>query len=141
MKVAGHTSPRAGASVISNACRARVSALWFVLLTGLFLAACAGRNGAREDGTVRGLADLFLDGRTTRTDVRDKLGQPTAAFEQGRLLVYLVARNKKEGFLPFPREVVRDAEWESEWIDEEYSVVLVFDGDVLQRHSLVRFRE
>ena len=112
-----------------------------VLLTGLFLAACTGRSGAPTDGALRGLTAFFVDGRTTRTDVLDKFGEPAAAFEQGRLLVYLVARNNREGFLPFPREIVRDDEWEPEWADEEYSVVLVFDGDVLQRHSMVRFRE
>jgi hypothetical protein len=103
------------------------------------------------------------DAQTTRREVRESFGEPTASLEGGRIWAYRMLLHKEEYFLFVDREAETDESELGEWIeavrvplpesvsgdkqgralrskDHRYSLVLVFEDDVLQRHSLVRLR-
>ena len=91
-------------------------------------------------GPPRGRADLlnFLaDGKTTKEEVLVQLGQPSGKFEQEKILTYqLVYESGNNGYYV----VERESSWNNEpvWLNTQYSLVLVFDGqNILRRHSLV----
>jgi hypothetical protein len=68
------------------------------------------------------LLTFLRAGETTRQEVLGKLGQPSASFEQGRVLTYRVGHDAKQGYhvvTANPRQL---------WEGVRYSVVLVFDA-------------
>jgi hypothetical protein len=103
------------------------------------------------------------DVQTTRREVREAFGEPTATLEGGRIWAYRMRLDREEYFLFVDRDAQTDAAGLGEWTEavrvplpksvsgdkqgralrskaHRYSLVLVFEGDVLQRHSLVRLR-
>jgi hypothetical protein len=105
----------------------------------------------------------LADMRTTRREVRESFGEPSATLKDGRIWAYRMLLDKDEYFLYVDREAETEkselAGWsetvrvslpESAPADEQgkalrseahrYSLVLVFEEDVLQRHNLVRLR-
>jgi hypothetical protein len=88
------------------------------------LAACSTPVGHKD------LLDFLSDGLTRREDVLLKLGEPSARFEESRIVTYRLGRDDG-GYFPAggPR---------SDWSAAPYSLVLVFDSNgILTRHSLV----
>ena len=100
-----------------------------VLLVLGFLVGCATTPipGASHD-----LLKFLQIGQTTRQEVLLKLGQPSASFEQEKILTYRLGEDAKQGYyliMPYAA---------TEWKEVHYSLVLVFDSSsVLQRQSLV----
>jgi len=93
-----------------------------------------------RDRAARGRADLlnFLaDGKTTKEEVLVQLGQPSGKFEQEKILTYQLGyESGNNGYYV----VERESSWNNEpvWLNTQYSLVLVFDGqNILRRHSLV----
>ncbi len=68
------------------------------------------------------------DGKTDREEIVLRLGRPESQFENGRIWIYAMLLNE-EGKLEVRKE--RYFHW-------QYNLVLVFDGDVLKRYSLLR---
>jgi hypothetical protein len=99
-----------------------------VLLLG-FLVGCATTPipGASHDL----LKFLHVD-QTTRQAVLLRLGQPSASFEQEKILTYRLGEDAKQGYyLIIPSATMQ-------WRGVHYSLVLVFDSSgVLQRQNLV----
>jgi hypothetical protein len=102
-----------------------------VALVVVGLAACAPRiPGAAPD-----LLTFLRAGETTREEVVLKLGQPSASFEQERILTYRVGQDPKQGFFLI---VPNRLDW---WQNVRYSVVLVFDANgVLEKQRFVPVR-
>ena len=91
-------------------------------------------------GPPKGRADWFsflADNQTTKEEVILKLGQPSGRFESERILTYrLGCESGNDGYYV----VERESSWNNEpvWLNTQYSLVLVFDGqNILRRHSLV----
>ncbi len=79
------------------------------------------------------LLAFLKDGSTTREDVYLQLAEPSATFEGGRILTYLLDQDQR-GYVLMRR---REKAWNG-----RFSLVLAFDEQgVLRRHSLVRIRD
>lgn len=79
------------------------------------------------------LLTFLQDGVTTREDVYMKLAEPSAVWEDGRILTYQLDHNH-QGYVPMRR---RETAWTA-----KYSLVLSFDKQgILLRHSLVRMKD
>ncbi len=68
------------------------------------------------------------DGKTDREEIVLRLGRPESQFENGRIWIYAMLLNEK-GKLEVRKEL---------YFHWQYNLVLVFDGDVLKRYSLLR---
>lgn len=101
----------------------------FATLLLFLVIACAT---SRQPGDTALLAFLSA-GQTTRAEVLQRLGQPSARFENDAILTYRIGGDADQGFY------VRDAP--GTWYKTNYSLVLVFgDGGYLERHTLVPVR-
>lgn len=88
------------------------------------IAGCASTPAGRGD-----LLDFIADGRTRREELLLKFGEPSASFEDARIVAYRLRRDDG-GYLL--------SRWRENWAGVHYSLVLVFDaGGLLQRHALV----
>lgn len=111
----------------------RACSLLFPLAMFLTLVGCATSTapGIAPNPT---LLSFLQDGATSRTDVLNRLGEPSTVFEQDRILTYRIAGDPDRGF--WIRE--RTGQPNTGWIGVNRSLVLVFDEQgLLQRHSLV----
>lgn len=98
-------------------------------------------SGCATSQPLKSRADLLtflVDGKTARQEVFLQLGQPSARFENERILTYRLGyESKNSGYYVLEREVTYEG-WPA-WKAANFSLVLVFDeGGVLKRHSLVR---
>ena len=75
----------------------------------------------------------FLDRQAVnRQEVQSHLGEPSAAFEHGRVLTYRLSRSGK-GYGADPRQ--------SGWEGVTYDLVVEFDEhDMVRKHTLVTIR-
>jgi len=70
---------------------------------------------------------------TSRETILLKLGEPSASFEQGRILTYRIGADDDQGYFLLDRQV--------RWTNTKYSLVLVFDGKgFLTKHNLIPVR-
>jgi hypothetical protein len=83
-------------------------------------------------GASQDLLKFLHIGATTRQEVLLKLGQPSAAFEQEKILTYRLGEDNRQGyFVVSPKAALP-------WQTVRYSLVLVFDTNgMLQSQSLV----
>ena len=82
------------------------------------------------------LLDFLADGRTPRRQVLERLGQPSGRFDGGNILTYRLACGKNtKSYQVVAREATASG-WPT-WLQAKYSLVLVFDGGVLRKHTLV----
>jgi hypothetical protein len=79
---------------------------------------------------------FVCDGTLTRDQAILKLGEPTGRFEQDRILTWLISADKDGTVSPVQRTVVPDT-LTLNCGHAQFSLVMVFSGDVLQRHSIV----
>ncbi len=99
----------------------------------LTLAGCMTPPHARKD-----LLEFFAIGTTTREEVLLQLGQPSASFEQDRIITYRVGQYTDQGYYIISPKVVQPAQSTS-WQDVRFSLVIVFDErGRLQKHQLVQ---
>ena len=108
--------------------RRRCRALWIALLSTV-VASCATTEPLQGDPA---LFDFLQDGVTTRDAVMLRLGQPSATFQDERILTYRIGEIADKGyFVEVPSAT-------QQWQHVRYSLVLVFGADdKLQKHSLV----
>ena len=121
-----------------------------VLLFAALVGGCAHPYTTPE--VNRTWLNFLQDNRTTRQQVVTKLGEPTASFENGRIVAYrLIGPNAPDPardiylFKPLdgiPPIVARAPEPldEVDWsVRLEWSLVLVYDPQqIVMRHSVVR---
>ena len=102
------------------------------LLMVMLLGCVAGCATPAIPGASRDLLKFLQTGQTTRQEVLLKLGQPSAVFEQEKILTYRLGEDPKQGyFIVAPKAALS-------WQAVHYSLVMVFDGSgILQRQSLV----
>lgn len=75
----------------------------------------------------------FLVAGISRETVLLKLGEPSASFEQGRILTYRIGEENDQGYFLLDRQV--------RWNNTKYSLVLVFDEKGgLTKHALIKVR-
>lgn len=83
-------------------------------------------------GASQDLLKFLHIGKTTREAVLLKLGQPSAAFEQEKILTYRLGEDTSQGYYVVSPKAALP------WQNVRHSLVLVFDDNgVLQRQSLV----
>lgn len=101
--------------------------LWMLAIACMALLACATTPMGRED-----LLDFLKDGKTRREDVQLQLGEPSAQYEESRILAYRLSKDEAGYVLVGHRD---------NWLGVQYNLMLEFDADgVLRRHSLVAIR-
>jgi hypothetical protein len=95
-------------------------------LASLLTIACA----APETQGDTALLTFIADGETTRTEAVLHLGQPSASFENDRILTWRLHGDDQAGYF------ISDDP--GTWNEVRYSLVLVFGSDgVLETHSKV----
>lgn len=83
-------------------------------------------------GASPDLLAFLADGTTTREEVVLKLGQPSANFEEDRILTYRIGEHVTLGYYPIVPDQVLP------WQSVRHSLVLVFDeAGILKKHNLV----
>jgi hypothetical protein len=104
----------------------------WVLAALLFMPLSGCQTPPAIPGASPGLLNFVQDGRTTREEIMLKLGQPSASFEQERILTYRIGHDPAQGYYLVAPNQLR------QWQDVRHSLVLVFDGGgVLLKHTLV----
>lgn len=103
--------------------RLRWSIISFCLvLTVAMPISCAPRREVMDAHDANKAFEYLQDGKITKEEIRDRLGEPLSSYENGRIVIYLWFDEKSKDY-------------------EVYNIVLVFEKDnVLKRHSLVRVR-
>ena len=103
----------------------RPRSAWALVL--VLLGACASTPFGQPD-----LLTFIEDGQTTREQVFLTLGEPSATYEDGRILTFRLARDDGGYFLVEKAPGFRSV---------KYSLVLAFDdAGLLRRHSLVAIK-
>jgi hypothetical protein len=94
----------------------------FLLLIAVLTVSCATKRQAIDTQLVGDRFGYLQDGKTNRQEIINRLGNPHYIYENGRITIY-------------------------SWFDEEsgdyveYDIVLIFyENDILERHSVVRVR-
>ena len=107
------------------------------VLAAVSAAACLAGCGAQAPPAGRpDLLDFLADGRTGKGQVLERLGPPSGRFEDGDILTYRLAYEPaNKGYHVVGREVTASG-W-PKWLQAKYSLVLVFEGGVLRKHTLV----
>jgi hypothetical protein len=105
----------------------------WICLGAFFLALTGVVEGCASTPKYRTNPLAFLDQPTvSRQDVVSRLGNPSAEFEQARVLTYRLSRCKNGHVVDKP---TRD------WEGIECDLVIVLDaGDIVQRHKLIEIR-
>ncbi len=100
---------------------------WLIAASMLALSGCSTTPVGRGD-----LLDFIQDGVTTREDIILRLGEPSATYENSRIMTYRLSRDEGGWFL-------RAAD--KRWYGNVANLVVVFDDrSVVTRHSLVQVR-
>jgi len=114
-----------------------------VLLPAM-IALLAGCNRGGHTGPVGLEVELELlaleltDGVTSREEIRAALGPPCSSFEADRLWSYaLLPRSNGRLAVSAREREASDPEYLL-WKHKSYNLILVFDGDILKRHTLLR---
>lgn len=101
----------------------------FVLCALFILVGCASLPPIPAD---KNLLNIVAPG-TSQEAILLKLGEPSASFEQGRILTYRIGADDDNGYFLLDRQV--------RWTNTKYSLVLVFDEKgFLAKHTLVQVR-
>ena len=100
---------------------------WLIAASMLVLSGCSTTPVGRGD-----LLDFIQDGVTTRADIVLRLGEPSATYENSRIMTYRLSRDEGGWFLQ-----VSDKRWHGNVAN---LVVVIDDHSVVIRHSLVQFR-
>lgn len=98
----------------------------YIFALGFFLYGCWTVQPL-EDSELGQYRGFIQDGKTTKQEVRVRLGQSSSAYEKNRILIYHVFL-KDDG-----RMVLKDS-------GTCHALVLVFDqAEVLDRHRIVKY--
>ena len=105
----------------------RLISNWLMAASMLVSAGCSTTPAGRGD-----LLDFIQDGVTTRVDIILRLGEPSATYENSRIMTYRLSRDEGGWFLRVP---------DKRWYGNVANLVVVFDErSVVTRHSLVQVR-
>lgn len=108
-----------------NRCGRRLPGAW--ALSFALLGACANTPVGQPD-----LLAFIEDGRTTREQAFLALGEPSATYEDGRILTFRLGQDEAGYFL---------VDRAPGFIGVKYSLVMSFDdAGLLRRHSLVAIK-
>ena len=88
----------------------------------------------------RNVLGFVQDGVTTREQVLMQLGAPTGRFEADRIFTYRIAREGDDGLRILQRQSDGSGYAGGNWQAADFSLVLVFQDEILTRHSLVPVR-
>ena len=103
-----------------------------VLVGMVFTAACSTESPQAPHGNSA-LLDFLHDGKTTRTEVVENLGEPSKTLESERILTYRID-SLEDGYI-INRQCL------SGWGGSAISLVLVFDDSaILKAHAMVNIK-
>ena len=118
------------ASDFKNRC---VAISWWVA-TLLAVVSCAVPVGKKD------LLAFLQVGQTSRQDVYSHLRDPSAIYEDSRIVTYRIGEDEAGLFVVAPSKQIM-AEPRKDWTGVRYNLVLAFDDKgVLRRQSLVQIR-
>ena len=108
------------------------------------------------DKSRQTLLPYLEDGKTTKQEIIERLGQPSRQFQGGRILTYRLGQLRECGWFcddkglraietgvtwNKPRPPRLDSQWRIASYGEVYALVLIFDEpNVLRKHSLIQIR-
>lgn len=103
-----------------------------VLVTVIYVSLLHGCISNSPQGDID-LLSFLAAGKTQRTEIMLRLGEPSAVFQEELILTYRLGGNEKQGYY------IRQSR--AGWEQEGYSLVLVLDEyGFLLSHALVRVR-
>ena len=112
----------------------------FLLLfasTIMLMAGCVSHRSVMSQDARHKLIPFVKDGNTTRDEIKQRLGEPSKVFKQGKVWIYFLKLKEAENTNQ-DKLVVCD---ERTPTCPDYHLVLSFAGtDVVQKHSLIRVR-
>jgi hypothetical protein len=133
--------PQASATnrlLLGSACRAHAFATRLVVTIGLIVlfAGCATTNGQRK--LEPDLLAFLEDGHTVRSEVLERLGEPSSRLLRDAVICYRLHGDASRGFRVVPvKQVASIADDKA----VRWSLVLTFDAEgKLMRHALVGVR-
>jgi hypothetical protein len=107
-----------------------------LLLLLLCVTSCQPKT-LTQDELWQGPLNYLQEGKTTRQEAILKLGEPSAAFEDGRILTYLIGQDAQGKVVPRRRQSLGEGVPQNATL-ANYSLVLVFDQKgILRKQSLV----
>jgi len=83
---------------------------------------------------------FIIDNKSNKEEIILKLGEPSWAFENGRILTYRLSIDRKGNVVPLKiGNYKNDPNFSYTYpvVTRYYSLVLVFSGNILEKHSLV----
>jgi hypothetical protein len=106
------------------------------MIAVVLAAGCASVPKPPHDGRAVSFDSIIL-GATSRSEVIEQLGQPSARFEQGGILTYRLAHKPEyTSHYVIPRYPMGG------WSRVKYSLVLTFDSEgLLDQRSFVKVQE
>lgn len=108
----------------------------FLVVTVLFVTVALIQSGCATAQVFSGdrqLLSFLHDGTTTRTEVVERLGEPSAQLRADHILTYRIVGSDAAGYGVWAPHATQP--------DARLSLVLVFDDQgVLQRHALIKVR-
>jgi hypothetical protein len=114
----------------------------FVAFTVLQPGCSAPETRTVDAGIALSGFPFLRDGKITRSEIYDRLGQPATFYEDGRIVIYWVRENEQDELEVVSKNSTAVGLYERSRSETGYfNLVLVFSAeDILERHSLVSIR-
>lgn len=112
----------------------------FILLGTLLLLSCTNKLYVANADFESEYIPFIIDHSSSRDEIILKLGEPSWSFEEGRILTWRLSLDRKGNVIP-----VKIANYKNDpnfayaypIATRYYSLVLVFSGNILEKHSLL----
>lgn len=106
----------------------------------LFVCSCNNKLYVANSDFEAKYIPFIENHKSMREDIILKLGEPSWSFEQGRILTFRLSLDKKGNLIPVRVTNYKNDSsfgYTSQVGIRFYSLVLVFSGNVLEKHSLL----
>lgn len=112
----------------------------FILLSMLLFLSCTNKLYVANPDFEKKYIPFIIDHNSNREEIILKLGEPSWAFEEGRILTYRFSLDRKGNVIPVKiNNYKNDPNFAYAYpvATTYYSLVLVFSGNILEKHSLL----
>jgi hypothetical protein len=112
----------------------------FILLCTLLLVSCTNKLYVAGADFENKYISFITDHTSTREEIILKLGEPSWSFEEGRILTYRLSLDRKGNVIPVKISNYKNDPnfaYASPVATRYYSLVLIFSGKILEKHSLL----
>jgi hypothetical protein len=112
----------------------------FILLSALLFLSCTNKLYVANADFENKYISFISDHTSTRDEIILKLGGPSWSLEEGRILTYRLSLDRKGNVIPVKiSNYKNDPNFAYAYpiATRYYSLVLIFSGDILEKHSLL----